>query len=204
MVVINDKTIMALSVNCQGLQTLAKRIDVINYLKDKNPDIVCLQDTHWIPEDMAEIKKHWDRECVLHGTKTNWRGVAILLGKTFEYIVGDIKKDDIGNMIAMDIKIDSLKVTLINIYGPNKDIPTLYNKTSDIIVTNGNPYVLICGNLNIALDPKKDTHNYFNNNNQNSRKAILDVMSEFSLVDIYRNQYPDSCRYTWRRRNPIK
>ena len=57
MVVINGKTIMVLSVNCQGLQTLAKRIDVINYLKDKNPDIVCLQDTHWIPEDMAEIKK---------------------------------------------------------------------------------------------------------------------------------------------------
>ena len=95
MVVINGKTIMVLSVNCQGLQTLAKRIDVINYLKDKNPDIVCLQDTHWIPEDMAEIKKHWDGECVLHGTKTNLRGVAILLCKNFEYIIGDIKKDDI-------------------------------------------------------------------------------------------------------------
>ena len=43
MVVINGKTILVLSVNCQGLQTLAKRIDVINYLKDKIPDIVCLQ-----------------------------------------------------------------------------------------------------------------------------------------------------------------
>ena len=74
MVVINGKTIMVLSVNCQGLQTLAKRIDVINYLNDKNPDIVCLQDTHWISEDMAEIKKHWDGECVLHGMKTNSRG----------------------------------------------------------------------------------------------------------------------------------
>ena len=47
-------------------------------------------------------------------------------------------------MIAMDIKIDSLKVTLTNIYGPNKDTPSFYNKISDIIVTNGNPYVLIC------------------------------------------------------------
>ena len=138
---------------------------------------MCLQDTQRIPEDMAEIKKHWDGECVLHGMKTNLRGAAILLGKNFEYIIGDIKKDDIGNMIAMDIKIDSLKVTLINTYGPNKDTP-FYNKISDIIVKNGNPYVLICGDLNIALDPKKDTHNYFNNN-PNSRKVILDVMSEF-------------------------
>ena len=49
---------MVLSVNCQGLQTRLKRTDVLNYFKDKQPDIVCLQDTHWISEDLPEIKKN--------------------------------------------------------------------------------------------------------------------------------------------------
>ena len=204
MVVINGKTVVVLSVNCQGLQTLSKRLDVMSYLKEKNPDIVCLQDTHWITEDLAEIKKIWDGECIIHGIKTNSRGVAILFGKNFEYSIGEIERDELGNMIAMDIKIDCIQVKLINVYGPNKDTPSFYKRISDIITTNENTYVLICGDLNIALDPQKDTYNYLNSNNPNSRKIILDLISEFDLIDIFRNLHPDANRYTWRRRNPVK
>ena len=38
--------IRILSANCQGLGFIEKRLDVLNYLKDKRSDIYCLQDTH--------------------------------------------------------------------------------------------------------------------------------------------------------------
>ena len=46
-----------LSVNCQGLRDLKKCTDVMNYLTEQNPDIICLQDTHWMNDDLKSIKK---------------------------------------------------------------------------------------------------------------------------------------------------
>ena len=69
--------------------------------------IKSLQDTHWTSEDLPEIKKkHWDGECIIHVNTTNSCGVAILFSKNFEYVIGNIEKDDLGNMIAVDIKLD--------------------------------------------------------------------------------------------------
>ena len=37
-------SIKILSANCQGIGSLEKRLDVLNYLKDRKCDIFCLQD----------------------------------------------------------------------------------------------------------------------------------------------------------------
>jgi exonuclease III len=39
-----------LTVNCQGLGNIEKRKDVFPFLKSKNYDIYCLQDTHFTSE----------------------------------------------------------------------------------------------------------------------------------------------------------
>lgn len=44
------------TVNCQGLATLSKRKDVINYYKQKQYSIICFQDTHFIPDNEPFIK----------------------------------------------------------------------------------------------------------------------------------------------------
>ena len=62
-----------------------KRIDVLNYFKDKKADIICLQDTHWVEKDEPQIRAIWGNESIVHGLKTNSRGVAILFGKDFEF-----------------------------------------------------------------------------------------------------------------------
>ena len=68
-----------------------KRCDVINYLKNTKADIICLQDTHLTESDMAEVKDIWDGEFILHGRRHNARGVAIFLGKRFEYKITQSK-----------------------------------------------------------------------------------------------------------------
>ena len=76
-----------LSFNTQGLQGLNKRIDVLEFLKDKKYHIYCLQDTHFTEDDVEELKDQWGQNCILSNFKSNARGVAILIGKNVEYTI---------------------------------------------------------------------------------------------------------------------
>ena len=86
-------TIKLISANCRGLQCKRKRYDVINYMKSKKPNILCLQDTHLTKEDEFNIKTFWEGEVILHGIYKNSCGVAILLSNTFEYSIKQVKHD---------------------------------------------------------------------------------------------------------------
>jgi len=57
---------------------------------------------------------------------SNSRGVCIFLTDTFEYTIHNIRKDNNGNMIALNITIEKIKLTLINLYAPNDDNPSLF------------------------------------------------------------------------------
>ena len=74
-------SIKVLSANCQGLQDLKKRCDVLSYFKDRNADIICLEDTHLIEKDYDNVKKIWESYCILHRVKTNSRDIAVFLKK---------------------------------------------------------------------------------------------------------------------------
>ena len=88
-----ENKIKVLSANCQGLRNKAKRVDVINYFKEKNANIVCLQDTHLIESDTADLKNIWGNEVYIAEGKTNSRGVIILLNNNFEFQILSSKKD---------------------------------------------------------------------------------------------------------------
>ena len=56
----------------------------------------------------------------------------------------------------------------------------------------------------MTLNPSLDSYNYSKINNPNSRNYVLNLLTEQNLIDLYRNCYPNTKRYTWRRKNPIK
>ena len=72
-------TLHSITVNCQGLGSPEKRRDVLNYLKEKQFHIYCLQDTHFIPEIEPYIQAEWGYKCVFNPYLSISRGVAILL-----------------------------------------------------------------------------------------------------------------------------
>ena len=202
---VNGKKIVVLSANCQGLHTPSKRLDVLPYLKDKNPDIVCLQDTHWTDYDQPEIRKQWGGECIVHGKNTNSLGVAILFGQRFEFKINSTYKDELGNMLIVDLLVSDLPIKLFNIYGPNKDSPVFYEQLANLVnLAVGESHVLLCGDLNITLDPKLDMYNCRHINNQNSRNVVLKMIKDCNLVDVFRQLNPNKTIFTLRRRLPSK
>ena len=103
-----------ISLNCRGLRNKVKRYDIINYLKDQNAEIICLQDTHLIETDIGDFKQLWNGEIILHEQSTNSRGgVAILLSNTLNYTIKNMIKDKEGNKLVLDIQVHDLNLKLI-------------------------------------------------------------------------------------------
>ena len=117
------------SINCQGLATPSKRKDVLNFYKSKNYSIVCFQDTHFVPDLEPYIESQWGYRCIFNSFTSNSRGVAIFFQNNFELKLHREKKDDAGNLLALDMNINENRVTLINIYGPNSDCPAFLRKS---------------------------------------------------------------------------
>ena len=196
--------VKVLSANCQGLQDSKKCFDVLNYFKESNAGIICLQDTHWKKSDESKIRQIWNGDCVLSSYASNSRGVCILLNNNFEYQIVSEFKDTNGRIAFVDLKISNFSMRLISIYVPNRDCPLWYNEISAILESNEQDYVVICGDFNLALDPKKDTYDYKHVNNPQSRHVVLDMMSTFNLKDAFRHLNPETKQYTWKRKNPLQ
>ena len=194
--------IIVSSVNCQGLQTMKKRIDVLDYLKKTKSHIICLQDTHLTKKDLRSVHTLWNNECYLHGIKTDSRGVAILFNKNFEYRVLNTIEDEIGNMITLDLKISNdFTIRIINIYAPNTDSPEFFEKIEQLHTSSTSDYTIICGDHNIVLDTNIDCVNYKHTNNPKARRKYLEIMKKHKLNDTYRVKNPHLREYTWAKKN---
>ena len=68
-------------------------------------DLVFLQETHLVEDDIEELKKEWNISFYLSGTTTNSRGVAILINNTFEYTVLNISKDTEGRFLQITLDV---------------------------------------------------------------------------------------------------
>ena len=140
----------------------------------------------------------------ISGSKTNSRGVAILIKNNFEYKIHDIQRDLDGNILILDLNIASISVRLINIYAPNLDTPDFFQNLSEIIEQNKQDYLVICGDFNLVMNPNLDSYNYVSINNPKSRNLALQILETYNLTDVFRYMHPDTKRYTWRWKNPVK
>ena len=159
---------------------------MISYFKETNANIVCLQDTHLIDDDLMVVKELWNNDVYLNGGKTNSRGVAILLNNNFEYEILACNKDKNGNYLNLLVKLSSMKINLITLYG------SFFEEISKLLENANGDYNILCGDFNVALDNDIDTFNYRHVNNPRSRQAIFDLVRQYDLSDIYRDLHPDT------------
>ena len=142
----------------------------------------------------------WNRDCIINGKSSNSRGVAILLRHNFEYNIVSVFKDDSGILISLDINISGISVKNINLYAPNKDFPEFFVQVKEIIESNNRSYVMLCGDLNLVIDPSIDCDQYKHINNPKSRETIFEIMDAFNLTDTFRLFHPSLRRYSCRRK----
>jgi exonuclease III len=196
--------VSVISMNVQGLGDRAKRRDVINFLKSKKYSICMLQDTHFTNKEEKYIRSIWGYDTYFSNFNSQSRGVAIFINNNFDCKVNNIEKDNEGNLLILNCKICDKDITLLNIYGPNRDNPNFYEMVSEKMSQFNNTLYILAGDFNMVLNPDIDCFNYLHLNNPNARDKLHSLMSEFNLMDCWRENNLEKREYTWFRQNPIK
>ena len=189
------------SLNCQGLGNSKKRRDVFNYLRNLKYSIIFLQDTHFSKDLEKLVQNEWGFKAVFNSLNSRSRGVAIFFNNNFEFKLNKTHTDDSGNVLILDILIFDRKITLVNIYGPNKDTPEFYIDLENKLIEFGNNDIIIVGDFNMILNPQIDCINYKHLNNPNARLQVLRLMNDFNLFDVWREENEEKKLFTWKRKN---
>ena len=127
-----------------------------------------------------------------------------LFNKKVDCKIHSQNQDTNGNFLILDMTIFNKRLSLVNIYGPNKDDPSFYENLFKSITENGNDSYIICGDFNLTLSPNIDCLNYKYINNPKARKIITNMIKENNLFDTFRELHPTLKRYIWRHKNPLK
>ena len=192
------------SFNVRGINGETKRRDVLDYLKQSQNNIICLQDIHCGHNQEDIYKSNWEGEMIIASGTSNSRGVAILIEKNFEYTILETKIDPGGNYTALKVRMLDTDISLINIYGPNIDNPGFYDEIQQILDDFQTASIIMCGDWNLVQNQDLDTQNYIRENNTRSRIKVESLKKQYELVDPWRINYPTKKQYTWFQLNPIK
>ena len=148
------------------------------------------------------VYAQWGYKVHFSNYKSNARGTAILIHNNFEYKVIQEKVDINGKFLILDIIIQGNRISLVTLYGPNKDKPTCFENINLILDELGNEHIIMCGDFNLVLEPEIDTENYQHVNNPNARNKLLEIIENKNLIDAYRQLHETEPRFTWRKLNP--
>ena len=136
------------SLNVRGLGNKTKREQVFHWLKDQPFSIYLLQETHLNSQCTDTWESEWGNKSFFSGTANNSEGVCILFNNSFKYDTVNHTEIVPGRLHVVDIKSDDIFLKVINIYGPNKDEVSLFEKLEEFVLLNDDKSLVIGGDFN--------------------------------------------------------
>lgn len=193
-----------ISLNVNGLRSsqgrsIPKRRKLFTWLKRKEADIYMLQETHSLEEDSNRWLNEWGGEGFFAHGEARCRGVAVLLKPGSGIQIKLIKADPNGRYLIAEAETKGASVTLVNIYGPNTDSPSIYEDIYAQLTDHEVGDVVMGGDFNFGLDINIDRSSLARtvHNNDRCKKVVEDMMDEFHLVDAWRKQNPYKKEFTY-------
>ena len=203
-------TIRLYSWNVNGLRAVLRKGALQQFLKDQNPDVLCLQEIKCKPDQLDLFEAD-----ALKGYQIFWNpaerpgysGTAILLNKNYDVkqLVNSDKLNE-GRVLALEFP----DFYLVNVYTPNskpdlsrlqlrhdswdpefKDLLKDLEKTKPIIT---------CGDFNCAhaeIDLARPNQNHHNAGFTDEEREGLTNLLNAGFTDTFRSLHPTDQRYTW-------
>ncbi|KAL6461175.1 hypothetical protein MHYP_G00311410 [Metynnis hypsauchen] len=182
-----------LSWNVNGLKN---KIDNFNAaLLRLNPDVVFLQETRIAK--LSDILTDRAYRYFITSYSSRIRGVAVLVKKDKLLLdcEPEVYRDPKGCYILVNCNLLGVKYSLVSVYNA-KDKPNLLNTLVDTLEINKKGVLVIGGDFNTALDPRKDSTNSQRKDNT-PRQNLCKFIKSFNLQDTWRVQNPDEKDYTY-------
>lgn len=181
--------------NASGLRDFNKRKQIFVLLKYKKVDIVFIQETHMLEEDLSMWQNQWGGKMISAYGAADSRGMLILLRKHLNAKIKDINTDVNGRFIVVELEIDGIEIVLSNVYAPNRDSPTFFAEVVAIVELYENPNVIWGGDFNFAVNPFMD-RKLSHHNNDLARDFFIQYCNDNDLVDVWRLMNPELRQYS--------
>ena len=190
-----------LSVNARGVADPLKRRALFNHHRC-NADILILQETHSSEKTEEIWTNEWGGTAYYsHGT-TAARGIAVFVVRNPQFKILNVDRDKDGRTIIFDIEENDQYITIAAVYAPNQDRPEYFSTIEKKLETRHENKIII-GDFNLTLDVEKDRKNTYYNNNK-ATEVVTDMMDQYNLRDIWRQQNSDKREYSWFKRGEIQ
>uniref|UniRef100_A0A8C5M417 Reverse transcriptase domain-containing protein n=1 Tax=Leptobrachium leishanense TaxID=445787 RepID=A0A8C5M417_9ANUR len=185
--------------NVKGLNLPIKRHSLYRDLHSYNADIVCLQETHFRRLDHPRLYLPQYSQQYHSTYRAKSRGVTILVHNRVAFQSHRIITDPQGRYIILICTINDRTYTLVSVYAPNLSqstfLATLLDKVSDVLTGT----FILCGDLNLSLDPDRDRSGPDNPLRPSRPPRLLcSILEKYQLYDVWRLLHPTERDYTFR------
>ena len=196
-----ERQYLVLSQNVNGLRSEMKRRKIFLWLHNQEVSICLLQETYSTEEDENRWKSEWGASVYFaHGSR-NSKGVCILIliKNNVDFVVHAYQGDNNGRFLILDVTVNSKRISLINIYGPNKDNAEFFQDLFQNLELYDNEEIIMAGDFNCILDLELDRRGENDQSNTESRKVLATWMDEMDVIDIWRLHHQLERKFTWLR-----
>ena len=183
------------SLNARGLNDYNKRTILYDWLQDLDIDIVLLQETHYVESKEYMYNARWrghSYHCFSNSSSS--RGVSVLIRNGFSFDFCNYHRSSDGRKILLNIKINDILYSIVNLYAPNKigDRKAFFTTTNSWVrkFALSKENLLVCGDFNCKLDEK---HHCFDT----SISKLNSIIKRCRLVDSWIHLNESKVGYTW-------
>uniref|UniRef100_A0A9L0RLY9 exodeoxyribonuclease III n=1 Tax=Equus caballus TaxID=9796 RepID=A0A9L0RLY9_HORSE len=143
--------ISIITLNVNRLNSPIKRHRVTRWIKEQDPTIRCLQETHLSPNDKYRLRvKGWKTIFQANG-KQKKAGVTILISDKVDFKIRQTTRDKQGQYIMIKGTLHQEVITLINIDAPNTGAPKYIKQLLIYLKGQTNSNTITVGDLNSSL-----------------------------------------------------
>ena len=202
-----DIPFKCLTLNVQGMRNPKKRRALFRQFNLQNINIIALQETYLLDEDIEVIEKEWQGTFHLsQGTKRS-KGLLTLFDKSFSNSnINILDKSD--RILTSAITMNDETIIISNIYSPSDNIDnkitflkSLRNNIAALLIRKDikTDNLILLGDFNTCLNNNIDI---VSGNPHPDRlvTAFNDVVNDLNMNDIFRIKHPTQKTYTWSRK----
>ena len=141
-----------ITLNVNALNAPTKRQKLAEWIKNQDPYICRLLETHLKPRDTYRLKvKGWKEIYHANGDQKKKAEVAILISGKIDFEINTMKRDKEGYYIMIKVSIQEEDITIINIYTPNIGAPHYVRQMLTSMKGEINSNTIIVGDFNTQL-----------------------------------------------------
>jgi exodeoxyribonuclease-3 len=208
-----DDTVKGMRIATWNVNSVKQRVPrLLPWLDERQPDVVCLQETKLADEALAELlgRELADRgyELAAHGEAT-WNGVAILSRVGLDDVVRGIEgSPGFPHPEARAVAATCSGIRVISVYVPNGRVPGSEHYQYKLawlgslrdMVASGPEATIVCGDMNIAPtdDDVFDPEAYAGHTHVTpEERAALAELTALGLHDVVRERWPSERVFTY-------